>query len=143
MEQLIQVIIVITFFTLRISMVLRAKIWVEWVQKLQSNGTSGILSLGLINLLLGSIIVTFHWVWEGFAMIVTIIGMIMLCRSFIILLTPNLFLKIIDKTLPKMNVIVSIGGFLFVVIAVLLFYNLELEAGLLTAPQGLYSFVQN
>ena len=86
MEQLIQVIIVITFFTLGISMVLRAKIWTEWVKKFKSNGASGALPLGMINLLLGAIIVTFHWVWEGFALVVTVIGIIMLCRSFIILL---------------------------------------------------------
>lgn len=143
MEQLIQVIIVITFFTMGISMALRPKLWKDWVSNIERNGVCAVLSLGLINLLLGAIIVTFHWVWEGFAMIVTIIGIIMLCRSFVMLLVPSFVLKMIKYITPQLNILISILGFFAVIISVLLLHELEVQSGVLAAPQGLYSLVQN
>src|SRR6185369_14319312 len=73
-ERGVEIFAALTYFALGLSHVVQAGAWAELFLLLKSHGKAGVFLDGFINLLLGAIIVSFHNVWHGLAMVVTIIG---------------------------------------------------------------------
>ncbi len=131
MEDFIQIIVVINFIAIGLSMAFRPHLWIEWVNNIQEKGVPAMLSLGMIYLFMGSIIVSFHWIWEGLATIITIIGVLIVCESCLILIMPRTALKILNALAPKFNCIIPLEGTVLTLIGILLLYDLEVTTGLL------------
>ena len=124
MEQSIELMTAICFLVMGLSMLFRTSDWQAWVKHLQAQGRSTSLVLGSINLLLGSFIVAFHWVWEGIGLIVTIFGVLFLLRSVVLLFCPGFLPKMLKKLAPRMGGLVTVSGLVITGIAVLLLYYL-------------------
>lgn len=105
-------------------MLFRSEDWQAWVTHLQVQGRNTSLVLGSVNLLLGSFIVAFHWVWEGAALLVTLFGVLFLCRSVVLLFCPNFLPKTLKKLAPRMNGLITLSGLVITAVAVILLYDL-------------------
>lgn len=131
MENIVQIVVVINFIVIGLSMAFRPNLWVEWVNSIREKGIAAILSLGMISLFLGSLIVSLHWVWTGFPMLITIIGVIMVLDSCFILTMPKLALNILNALSTKLSCFIALKGGVLVIIGVLLLYKLEVATGIL------------
>ena len=74
MEHSIQVFAAIGFLVIGLSHLIRPLAWVGFFQALAARGTTGAFLEGLLTLSFGSLIVAFHNVWQGPAVVLTLIG---------------------------------------------------------------------
>lgn len=88
MEHRIQVLAGLTFLITGLSHLLQPMMWVEFFARLREQGRSGAVWLGLIHLWLGLLIVSFHHVWHGLPIVLTLIGWSLLVKSTVYLCWP-------------------------------------------------------
>ena len=124
MEYSIELMTAICFAVLGLSMLFLTADWLAWIKHLQAQGRNTSLVLGSVNLLLGSFIVAFHWVWEGIALIVTVFGILFLFRSIVLLFCPGFLPMMLEKLMPRFNGLVKASGLIIAAIAAALFYDL-------------------
>ena len=87
-------------------------------------GDVGVFINGFIHYPLGAIIVTFHNVWTGIPMIITIIGYGFLLKGVVCLVFPNLALRSLNRvSLERVHEFV-LAGILAVALAGLFLYSL-------------------
>ena len=97
MEREAEIFAALTYFTLGLSHVVQPRAWAELFLLLKSQGKAGAFVDGFINLLLGAIIVSFHNVWHGLAMAVTIIGWGQVIKGLRIMVLPQIHLNQIER----------------------------------------------
>src|ERR1700687_1704963 len=88
-ERGVDIFAALTYFALGLSHIVQTRAWAELFLLLKSQGKAGVFLDGFINLLLGAIIVSFHNVWHGLAMVVTIIGWGQVIKGLRILVLKN------------------------------------------------------
>jgi hypothetical protein len=85
------------YFALGLSHIVQPRAWAEFFLLLKSQGKAGVFVDGFINLLLGAIIVSFHNVWHGLALVVTIIGWGQAIKGLRIMVLPQIHLNQIER----------------------------------------------
>ena len=78
----------INFTVIGLSHIFQFRGWHEFFQQLHSMGRAGAFANGMITLLMGSLIVSFHNVWTGVPVILTLIGWGYILKATIIFLNP-------------------------------------------------------
>lgn len=122
MEQSIEIMAGISFLALGLSYLLRTQDWVVWLGSLQRQGRSMSLTTGAISILIGSFIIGFHWNWKGWAMILTIIGVLATIKGFIRLLFPGCLPAVLARFSAHMNPILRFSGLVLVLLALGILY---------------------
>lgn len=89
MQQSIGTMAGVSFLALGLFYLFRAQDLVVWLEALQKEGHSASLTTGAISIMIGFFIVGFHWIWEGWPMILTIIGVLVIIKGFIRPLFPG------------------------------------------------------
>ena len=89
MDIAIEKLVAISFFVIGVSHILQPRAWVEFFIRFRDKGAVGSLQLGLFHLPLGLLIVSFHNIWHGLPIVVTIIGWAQLLKSFLYLTYPK------------------------------------------------------
>ncbi len=69
---------------------IQPRVWAEFFIMLREKKEVGSFLNGLLHFPLGAVIVSFHNVWHGFPMIVTLMGWGLLVKSVIYLTYPNM-----------------------------------------------------
>ena len=92
-EQAIQVFAAIAFLVIGLSHLAQPKAWIVFYQTLASWGTTGVFVEGFLLVNFGAIIVAFHNVWHGPAMVLTLIGWSQVFKGLGRFLAPQLVLK--------------------------------------------------
>lgn len=103
MELSIQFMAGVSLTLLGLSYLIATKDWIMWIENLERQGRKASLTIGSINLLIGSFILAFHWVWQGWPLLVTLIGAMALLKAATYLLCPGWLpakLSKIHKQLP-------------------------------------------
>jgi len=113
----------ICFLMLGLSLLIRFPDWVDLLVDIQKKGRTASLSYGMLNLLLGSFVVAFHWVWDGIAMLVTIIGLIMLLKGFVYMLFPGYLPAKFAMIIPRYNNLIRVAAVLMAIIGGVLLYD--------------------
>lgn len=129
MEYAIELMVGICFLVLGLSIFLRTHDWIGWVGHIKQQGRNASLVLGVVNLLLGSFILAFHWVWEGLAMIVTIFGVLFTFRSVILLLCPGFLPKMLECLTPRLNGVFKLAGVIVTLIGAIVLYDWNMSTG--------------
>ena len=89
METAIEKLVAIFFLLIGISHILQPRAWIEFFIRFRDKGPVGSLQLGLFHLPLALLIVSFHNVWHGLPLVVTIIGWAQLLKSLLYLTYPK------------------------------------------------------
>ena len=97
MERGVEIFAALLYLALGLSHIAQPRAWAELFLLLKSQGKAGMFLDGFINLLLGAIIVSFHNVWHGLAMVVTIVGWGQLVKGLRILVFPQFHLNQIER----------------------------------------------
>ena len=97
MEHATQVFAAVSLLVIGISHLFQPKAWVTWFQSLASQGTSGAFTEGFIILPFGAIIVGFHNVWEGPAIVLTLLGWSQVVKGLVRFVAPHVAINVMRK----------------------------------------------
>lgn len=89
MDQAIEFMVGASLFVLALSLLFRTKVWISWLHQIEHKGRYFSLILGSVNVVLGSVILGFHWIWNGLQLLTTFIGAVLLLKGAIYMLFPQ------------------------------------------------------
>lgn len=111
MQKAVEIMAGLGFVIIGLSHVLQPLAWVELFIRLREQGRSGIIWVALIHLPTGLLIVSFHNVWLGLSMIVTILGWGLVFKSTLYLCWPPHAQWILARISPQRAYEFRIAGF--------------------------------
>jgi hypothetical protein len=95
MQTAVEILAALSFFIVGLSHVAQPRAWAKFFIRLRHKGTVGILQLGLLQLPFALLVVSFHNVWHGLPLLVTLIGWSQLLKGVLYLTVPRLGLKML------------------------------------------------
>ena len=101
MEQATQLFAAISFLVIGLSHIGRPRSWVAFYQALAARGTPGVFLEGFLLLNFGAIIVSFHNVWDGPALVLTLIGWAQVLKGVGRFLAPQIGLRVMQRMTPE------------------------------------------
>jgi uncharacterized membrane protein len=110
MEQAIQVFAAISFLVIGLSHLGQPQAWVAFYQALAARGTSGVFLEGFLLLNFGAIIVAFHNVWQGPALVLTLVGWAQVLKGLGRFVAPQIGLRVIQRITPERAWHFQVGG---------------------------------
>jgi len=116
MERAVEILVCINVFIIGLSHLLVPGVWVQFFQFLAAQGKAGSLANGFLSITFGSLIVSFHWVWEGIIPIsVTLLGIAQVIKSFVAFVLQSVGKRSISHPRASREASYRIGGVLFLV----------------------------
>lgn len=97
MAESIAIFAAINFAVIGLSHVFQVQAWRDFFRHLHSLGHAGAFANGMIALLMGSLIVSFHNIWTGVPVILTLIGWGYIAKATVIFLNPEWGLRSIGS----------------------------------------------
>ncbi|MDQ2921268.1 MAG: hypothetical protein M3R52_06635 [Acidobacteriota bacterium] len=97
METSIEKLVAICFLVTGLSHILQPRAWVKFFIMLREKGEVGSVLNGLLHFPLGALIVSFHSVWHGIPLVVTIMGWSLVIKSLIYLTYPKHGLRMLSQ----------------------------------------------
>ena len=97
MLRAIEMFAALNFLVIGLSHLLQPRAWVEFFAWLRSKGHTGVFLNGMLSLLFGSIIVSFHNVWTGLATVLTVIGWAQVAKGLVSLVAPRLGMRSLER----------------------------------------------
>jgi hypothetical protein len=110
MEHAIQVFAAIAFLVIGLSHLGQPMSWVAFYQALAARGTPGVFLEGFLLLNFGAIIVSFHNVWSGPALVLTLIGWAQVLKGAVRFMAPELGWRIMQRATPERARYFQLGG---------------------------------
>ncbi len=124
MEEYMRTFVAICFFVIGVSHIIQHRAWAEFFALLHRQGRPGAFANGFLSLFTGGLIVSFHNVWQGSPLVLTLIGWGMLLKAFIVFAFPDWGLRSMAQVPIEKSWKFMIGGVIMVAISGLLIYTL-------------------
>jgi len=122
-EKGIQVFAAVNFLVIGLSHVFQRGAWVEFFAKLHSLGRLGPFAEGFLYLNFGALIVSFHNVWSGPEVILTLTGWVQIVKALVRFVAPQRVLRLYGRMGPERAWQIQAAGGLFVVLSVFLLFR--------------------
>ena len=117
---------IICFFVTGVSHIVQPRVWARFFMDLHSKGEVGSFLNALLHFPLGVLIVSFHNVWHGLPVVLTLIGWGLVLKSFIYFVFPRQGVKLLARiTMEKSWEFVVAGVFSICISGLLIFSLLE------------------
>jgi hypothetical protein len=97
METSIQKLVAISYLVIGLSHIFQPRIWTRFFIMFRDKGEVGSFLSGLLHFPLGVLIVSFHDVWQGIPLIVTIMGWGLVIKSLIYFTYPKHGMRILAR----------------------------------------------
>ncbi len=97
----VELFVALNLFVIGLSHCLQPKIWIEFFEFLYKKGNVGNIFNAMLALGMGSIILSFHFIWKWPMILVTLYGLMQLLKGLIYLTVPSVGLKSIGKVNTK------------------------------------------
>lgn len=120
----IERLVAISFLVIGLSHILQPRAWVEFFIRFREKGAVGSLQLGLFHLPLALLIVSFHNIWHGLPLVVTLVGWGQLLKSFLYLIYPKHGLKMLSVLSVERSWQFILGGVFAIAISGVIFFSL-------------------
>ena len=117
MAESIAIFATINFAVIGLSHIWQVQGWRDFFQQLHSMGRAGAFANGMITLLMGSLIVSFHNVWTGIPIILTLIGWGYVLKATIVFVNPEWALRSMKSVENAPQIKFRIAGIGLMVIA--------------------------
>jgi hypothetical protein len=95
-ERAVEGLVAVSLFGVGLSHLLQPLAWVEFFVWLRSQGRCAVFLEGLLTLNFGALVVSFHNVWTGLPVVVTMMGWGMVLKATVRLAAPGLGLRIYE-----------------------------------------------
>jgi hypothetical protein len=120
----IEKLVAISFFVIGLSHIFQPRAWIEFFIRFRDKGAVGSLQLGLLHLPLALLIVSFHNIWHGLPVVVTLVGWGQLLKSFLYLMYPKHGLRMLSLVSIERSWQFVLGGMFAVAISGVIFFSL-------------------
>lgn len=120
MEQSIELMTGIVLLVLSLSFLLRAEDWAAWCDNVRQRDRFHALPIGMFALSLSAFMVAFHQVWEGFFLLVTVIGLLGIVEGMFYLLFPGSLRGILSVMSTRYKPILRFYGLVMAGLAVVI-----------------------
>jgi hypothetical protein len=110
MEQATQVFSAVTLLVIGLSHLLQPKVWVGYYQALAAQGSAGAFVEGFLCLSFGGIIVGFHNVWHGPALLLTLLGWAQVLKGLGRFVAPQLAVRVMGRASFERAWFFRVGG---------------------------------
>jgi hypothetical protein len=107
----------LNFTVIGLSLLFQPHPWTKFFGWLRREGTAGALAYGFICLSFGSLIVSFHRVWHGLLVVLTVSGWLEVLLGVICLLAPPAGLAILGIPSEENPGVCRLGGLVSLVVA--------------------------
>lgn len=97
MERAIEVFAGLNFLIIGLSHLARPHVWVDFFIWLRGKGHAGVFVNGFLSLGFGAIIVAFHNVWSGWAMVLTIMGWAQVLKALLSFVFPQIGMRTLER----------------------------------------------
>ncbi len=87
-------------------------------------GRPGAFLNGMLSLLMGSLIVSFHNVWTGLPVILTVLGWSFVLKAAIVFIRPDWGLRSMARIQPENSRLLIVPGLILVAVAGVLAYSI-------------------
>lgn len=124
MEAAVQKFTILSLFIVGLSHVLQPRPWAELFLILRGKGAAGVFMVALLHLPIGLTIVSFHNVWIGVPMVVTILGWCWTVKGFLYLCFPRVGQWGLARVSIERAHEFQIPGVVFVLLSLWLGYSL-------------------
>jgi hypothetical protein len=110
MQQATQLFAAISFLVIGLSHLGQPRSWVAFYQALAARGTPGVYLEGFLLLNFGAFIAAFHNVWQGPAVVLTLVGWTQVLKGAGRFLLPQVGLRVMQRITPERAWYFQIGG---------------------------------
>lgn len=124
MEVAVTRLAIICFFIIGLSHILRPRVWAQFFIDMRSKGEVGSFHNALLHFPLGVLIVSFHEVWQGLPIALTLIGWGLLLKSFIYFVFPAYGMRILGRVSMERSWEFVVAGLFSIGISGLLLFSL-------------------
>jgi hypothetical protein len=124
MEVAVTRLAIICFFIIGVSHVAQPRVWVRFFNDLHGKGEVGSFLNALLHFPLGVLIVSFHNVWHGLPIVLTLMGWGLVLKSFIYFVFPGLGVKLLERVTVEKSWEFVVAGVFSIGISGLLIYSL-------------------
>jgi hypothetical protein len=97
MELAVTKLAIICFFVIGVSHIVRPRVWAQFFTHLHGKGEVGSFLNALLHFPLGVLIVSFHDVWHGLPVVLTLMGWGLVLKSFIYFVFPRHGLRMLAR----------------------------------------------
>jgi len=97
MDRAIESYLAVACVVIGLSHLIRPREWVEFFVWLRGGGVAGVFANGMLSLTVGALIVGFHNVWSGAAIVITLFGWLQVLKGAVCLLAPQKAMRSLDR----------------------------------------------
>jgi len=123
MERAVEIYAIINFVVIGLSHTFQPRAWVDFFVLLRERGEAGVFATAFLSLIFGSIVVSFHNVWSGIPIVLTIVGWAQVVKALIYFTFPAFGLRKLQIPSYDRAYVFVPAGILFLVLAALLGYH--------------------
>ena len=124
MEVMVTKLAIICFFITGVSHIARPRVWAQFFIDMHREGEAGSFRNALLHFPLGVLIVSFHDVWQGLPMVLTLIGWGLVLKSFIYFVFPAYGMRILGRVSIERSWQFVVAGVISIGISGLMMFSL-------------------
>jgi uncharacterized membrane protein len=125
MELAVTKLAIICFFVIGVSHIVRPRVWAQFFMDLKAKGEVGSFLNALIHFPMGVLIVSFHNVWRGLPLVLTLIGWGLVLKSFIYFVFPRYGMKMLARVTMERSSGFIVAGIFSIGLSCLLIWSLR------------------
>jgi uncharacterized protein YjeT (DUF2065 family) len=124
METSIQKLVAISYLVIGLSHIVQPRVWTQFFIMFRDKGEVGSFLSGLLHFPMGVLIVSFHNVWHGIPLIVTIMGWGLVIKGLIYLTYPKHGMRVLARVSLERSWEFVVAGVIAVVLSGVIMYPL-------------------
>jgi uncharacterized protein YjeT (DUF2065 family) len=124
LETSIEKLVAISFLVIGLSHIAQPRAWVRFFIMFREKGEVGSILNGLLHFPLGALIVSFHNVWHGIPLVVTIVGWGLVIKSLLYLTYPKHGMRMLSRVREERSSEFVIAGVLALGLSGLIAFSL-------------------
>ncbi len=124
METSIQKLVAISYLVIGLSHIVQPRVWAQFFIMFRDKGEVGSFLSGLLHFPLGLLIVSFHNVWSGIPLIVTIMGWGLVIKDLVYLTYPKHGMRMLARVSIERSWGFVVAGVIAVVLGGVIMYPL-------------------
>lgn len=124
MELAIQKLAAINLLIIGLSHIFQHRAWAEFFIRWREKGEVGVFYTALLHMPIGSLIVSFHNVWNGIPAVLTVLGWGWVLKGLLYFVYPKHGLRMLNRVTPERSWEFIIPGVIMVVYALVLTYHI-------------------
>jgi hypothetical protein len=124
MERAIEILAVIQLTIIGLSHIIHHRAWAEFFIWLRGKGDTGVFASGFLSLTVGSLIFSFHRVWSGIPLVLTVLGVLNILKAATCFLLPARAMRSMQRVSLERSREFVVAGVVSLAVAAVVGYGL-------------------